>query len=363
MMKLFGDMATCCAAARHRNSPAHRLGGGDHQRVRGGIKFARGVLGQVTGEPPGPRAIVHDPACGCVNLGHRLHHRHEIERLEAECGFRLFGRRPRPLSLTREGEALLPVVRNAVQAIGDAVEHLRPGPAPGRLKVTTTNAFAARWLLPRLPRWRALHPQVRLEILGTDAVADLAAGEADAAIRYGRAAPTGPLLESVTLARDEFVVAAAPALVAGLALPLAPDVLAGLPLIESGWPVTDLDAPTWQRLEQCWPARTFNPGLARRVALSFVEELHAIEAAIAGQGAAICSDILVGPELLSGRLVVICDVRLPGYGFHGVFRRDSARASLARLFLRWMETELQVSPALARAAHSNGGTAEAAPPP
>ena len=327
MMKLFGDMATCCAAARHRNSPAHRLGGGDHQRVRGGIKFARGVLGQVTGEPPGPRAIVHDPACGCVNLGHRLHHRHEIERLEAECGFRLFGRRPRPLSLTREGEALLPVVRNAVQAIGDAVEHLRPGPAPGRLKVTTTNAFAARWLLPRLPRWRALHPQVRLEILGTDAVADLAAGEADAAIRYGRAAPTGPLLESVTLARDEFVVAAAPALVAGLALPLAPDVLAGLPLIESGWPVTDLDAPTWQRLEQCWPARTFNP------------------------------------ELLSGRLVVICDVRLPGYGFHGVFRRDSARASLARLFLRWMETELQVSPALARAAHSNGGTAEAAPPP
>ncbi len=268
---------------------------------------------------------------------------HAIEGLESSCGIRLFRRRPRPLCLTREGEALLPVVRNAFQAIGDAVEGLRAGPASGRLKVTTTNAFAARWLLPRLPRWREERPGLRLDIIGTDAVLDLAAGEADVAIRYGRVAPTGPELDSVTFARDEFLVVASPSLVKGMPLPLSSAALAELPLIECIWPATDVGAPTWERWEQARPDHAANTSVASNVTLSFVEELHAIEAAVAGQGAVICSDILVGAELADGRLVSISDTRLPGYGFHGAFRRDSSRASIARIFLRWMANLLRAS--------------------
>lgn len=266
---------------------------------------------------------------------------HAVKALESSCDIRLFRRQPRPLCLTREGEVLLPVVRSAFQAIGDTVERLRAGAASGRLKVTTTNAFAARWLLPRLPHWREEFPGLRLDIIGTDALVDLAAGGADVAIRYGRVAPTGPELESVTLARDEFLVVARPALVQGMPLPLSPATLAELPLIECIWPATDSGAPTWERWERARPAHATKPGLASHVVLSFMEELHAIEAVVAGQGAAICSDILVGAELADGRLVPISDFRLPGYGFHGAFRRDSSRASIARVFLRWMENLLQ----------------------
>ena len=46
------------------------------------------------------------------------------------------------------------------------------------LRVTTTSAFAARWLLPRLPVWRSAHPDISLDIISTYDVLDLAAGEA-----------------------------------------------------------------------------------------------------------------------------------------------------------------------------------------
>ena len=56
--------------------------------------------------------------------------------------------------------------------------------------MTTTNAFASRWLVPRLPRWRKVRPDAPLDVIGTDSVLDLHAGDADVAIRYARTSPT-----------------------------------------------------------------------------------------------------------------------------------------------------------------------------
>ena len=66
--------------------------------------------------------------------------------------------------------------------------------------------------------------------------------------------------------------------------------------------------------------------------LFFREELHAIQAVIAGQGVGICSDILVRRELASGQLVRVSAVTLDGYGFFFVHRRgDVRKAALAAL--------------------------------
>ena len=81
-----------------------------------------------------------------------------------------------------------------------------------RLRVTTTNAFAARWLVPRLPGWRRAHPEIVLEVIGTDAVIDLAAGNADLAIRYAFAPPPG--FTTTELLRDRFWPVASPTLLA-----------------------------------------------------------------------------------------------------------------------------------------------------
>lgn len=261
---------------------------------------------------------------------------HQIRRLEEHCGTALFRRRPRPLALTRAGETLFPAVRDGFQTMADAIARLPSGSGAGSLRVTTTNAIAARWLLPHLPAWRVAHPDIRLDIAGTDAVLDLCAGEADVAIRYARLPPPG--LCATELLRDSFEVVASPALALGARLPLLPAEILGLPLIEADWPPMDQYAPTWQRWAATVQAQSdcALPSLSGLIALSFREELHAIEAVIAGQGAAICSDALVAPELRDGRLVRVSALRLPGYGFYLAHRADHPRLSLIAAFGTWL---------------------------
>ncbi|MBA3324714.1 MAG: LysR family transcriptional regulator [Rhodobacteraceae bacterium] len=166
---------------------------------------------------------------------------HQIKQLEVYCGQPLFRRRPRPLALTAAGEQLFPVLRDGFESFVEALSTIRESRAAERLRITATNAFAARWLVPRLPHWRATHPRVKLDIIGTDAVLDL--GEADVAIRYARRPPRG--VHSVKLFRDRFHVVASPRLVGAAGPLLSPLEIARYTLIEAEWPPTDKKAPTW----------------------------------------------------------------------------------------------------------------------
>lgn len=262
---------------------------------------------------------------------------HQIKLLEGHCGRPLFRRRPRPLALTWAGEQLFPVVRDGFESFGEALSTVRAGTASGRLRITATNAFAARWLVPRLPRWREAYPRLKLDIVGTDAVLDLKASEADIAIRYARQPPSdGACTE---LMRDTFHVVASPRLVGKLRKPMSPIELARHPLIEAEWPPTDSHAPNWHRWQTAARSSHKNvPDLSALASLTFREELHAIEAAIAGQGIAICSDVLIGPELASGALVPVSRVTLPGYGFYIVHRAGHPKGACMGAFVAWART-------------------------
>ncbi|WP_108661385.1 LysR substrate-binding domain-containing protein [Acuticoccus kandeliae] len=259
---------------------------------------------------------------------------HQIKLLERHCGRPLFRRRPRPLALTEAGERLFPVLRDGFATFAETLSTIREDEAGGRLRITATNAFAARWLVPRLPLWRAVHPGLKLDIIGTDAVLDLGAGEADIAIRYARRPPRG--MPAVELARDRFHVVASPALVGEAAVQLSPTGLARYPLIEAEWLPGDTNAPTWGRWQR--EARAHHesvPDLAGLVSMRFREELHAIEAVIAGQGIGICSDVLIGPELASGAVRRLSRIALPGYGFYAVSLPGHPRRAAIAAFVEW----------------------------
>jgi LysR family glycine cleavage system transcriptional activator len=258
---------------------------------------------------------------------------HQLKLLERHCGQSLFRRRPRPLALTRAGQQLFPVVREGLETFAEALNKIRSGSASGRLSLTATNAFTARWLVPRLPNWREIYPRLKLDIIGTDAVIDLDAGDADLAIRYARKPPAVP---SVELFRDEFYAMASPKLVGDLKRSLSLAELSRLPLIEAEWPATDFDAPRWEHWQRVASRRhRSGPQIAMHPSISFREELHAIEAAIAGQGVAICSTVLVRPELAGGALVPVSLVRLPGYGFYIVHRPEHPKMDLIKAFINW----------------------------
>jgi LysR family transcriptional regulator, glycine cleavage system transcriptional activator len=263
---------------------------------------------------------------------------HQIRVLEEICGRPLFRRRPRPLALTDAGARLFPAIRDGFELFASAVAAAKSERV--RLRVTTTNAFAGRWLVPRLPKWRVAHEGIALEIIGTDAVLDLRAGDADLAVRYARGSP-GPRLLSAEIFRDCFYPVCAPSLLAKLGHPIGrPDDLRRLPLIHFDWPSDDREAPTWAR----WFAQADGPRAPRSngypielpCELSFREELHAIEAVLAGQGIAICSDILVGDELAAGVVVKAYEMSLPGYSFSVIYLPDHPKRPQIEAFAAWM---------------------------
>lgn len=260
---------------------------------------------------------------------------HQIRQLEEVCGVKLFQRRPRPLLLTSAGARLYPALRNGFDALAMAMALLAEEDPQIPLRVTSSNAFASKWLVPRLPKWREENLTVALEIIGTDAVLDVRAGATDVAIRYARKPPLDLMAHEVF--RDTFVPVCSPRLLEQHGpIERAADLLR-FPLIHYDWINSDPDAPTWRQ----WLAVArsidpdFNP-LEKAWDLSFSEELHAIDAVIGGQGVAICSDVVVSNELRSGQLVKAHPLALPGYGFYLVSMPHSPQAPVIEAFSTWM---------------------------
>jgi LysR family glycine cleavage system transcriptional activator len=90
--------------------------------------------------------------------------------------------------LTEGASRLFPVIRDGLEAFSTTIAVVKRDGNKQPLRVTTTNAFASGWLIPRLPRWRKR--DAPLDVNGTDGVLDLNTGEADIAIRYTRTLPT-----------------------------------------------------------------------------------------------------------------------------------------------------------------------------
>lgn len=260
---------------------------------------------------------------------------HQIRLLEEICGRKLFRRRPRPLALTRAGERLFPVLRDGLDAFAAAFASLSEDQEARPLRVTTPNAFASRWLIPRLPRWREAHPDIPLEVIGTDALLDLRADDADVAVRYARAAPTE--FVSRELFRDRFFPVCSPTLLTGRSRLRAADVLQ-YPLIHFDWFSPGADTPTWR---QWWAtARSVDPALPdlpEEWALRFREELHALDAVIAGQGIAICSDIVLADALRDGTLQRAHELALPGFGFYLTYLPETPQKPVIDAFYIWMK--------------------------
>jgi LysR family transcriptional regulator, glycine cleavage system transcriptional activator len=264
---------------------------------------------------------------------------HQIRLLERYCGTALFRRRPRPLALTEAGARLFPVVRDGLEAFAAVLGAIKRQGDRQPLRVTTTNAFASLWLVPRLPRWRRARPDAPLDVIGTDNVVDLHAGDADVAIRYatGRRAPKEDIAEEFL--SDTFWPVCSPQLLLPSGRLKSAADLENHVLVHSYWSASDIDPPTWQRwLALARRKRRNLPDFKDMQHLSFREELHAIEAVIAGQGIGIFSDVLVASELASGALVKAFSLSLPGYRFYLVRRYGHPREKIIQAFSAWLRS-------------------------
>ena len=89
----------------------------------------------------------------------------QLKRLESRLGIRLFDRIYRGIALTEAGLGLFLQVQAGLQQIDAGLQALSAQPAREVLQVATDFAFAAYWLMPRLPRFHAAYPQIDVSLL------------------------------------------------------------------------------------------------------------------------------------------------------------------------------------------------------
>jgi DNA-binding transcriptional LysR family regulator len=110
---------------------------------------------------------------------------HQVKALEERLGVKLFRRLPRRLLLTDEGQALLPDLRDAFNRIALAIDRLSARSAVGTLTVSSMTTIVMTWLVPRLPRFQAAHPEIDVRLMTTQRLVDFAREDIDVGIRFG----------------------------------------------------------------------------------------------------------------------------------------------------------------------------------
>jgi LysR family glycine cleavage system transcriptional activator len=126
----------------------------------------------------------------------------QIRELERSLGLALFERHHRSVSLTVNGARLLARLTQSFDEIDGALRQMIPSSAATSLVVSAEPGFAACWLVPRLDRFRALRPEIDVEILSDSRVIEFRTSRAELAIRHGASATGWPRVEAQRLARS-----------------------------------------------------------------------------------------------------------------------------------------------------------------
>ncbi|CAM3760007.1 LysR substrate-binding domain-containing protein [Vibrio aquimaris] len=87
-----------------------------------------------------------------------------IKSLEAQLGFNLFVRMTRRLELTKEGERLLQALNQSLEVIFSELEDIKFNELRGELYIGAAPTFAQSWLLPRLPEFQHLYPNLNVKL-------------------------------------------------------------------------------------------------------------------------------------------------------------------------------------------------------
>jgi len=109
-----------------------------------------------------------------------------IGRLEERTGMRLFDRNGRAIKLTDQGRTFLEETSPMLEALGRIATPSTPENLKGRLRISTDGALGPYLLVPLLPQFLSMHPQVKVDLIVRDHVDNLLSEGIDAAIRFGQ---------------------------------------------------------------------------------------------------------------------------------------------------------------------------------
>jgi DNA-binding transcriptional LysR family regulator len=256
-----------------------------------------------------------------------------VDGIEARLGVRLLLRSTRALALTAEGHSYLQAARRILADLDDTEQQIADQGAPrGRLRVSAALSHGRLCVVPLLGRFAALYPHILIDIALTDFLVDVAAGQADVAIRFG------PLADSMLTARKlgetGRVIVASPEYLARHGMPAVPDDLHRHNCLNF----------SFRRAEPVWPfrhdGRDFALSVKGNIEANNGETLGQLAAA--GVGIARVGAFSVAGELAAGRLVAILEEFNPGDVelIHAVFVGGPSVPARVRVFVDFLVANL-----------------------
>ena len=259
----------------------------------------------------------------------------QIQNLEEYIGAPLFKRTPKGLLLTDAAQTALPALREAFDRLAEAASLLTAAEDGRRLTVSAAPSFAAKWLVPRLGRFEAAHPEVDVWLSAGLELVDFTGGEVDLAIRYG----TGryPGLEVTRLLGETVVPVASPKLLDQAPMHDLAD-LSGHILLHDGSPDADDSCPDWQM----WLAARGVKGVDGARGPRFNQSSLVIEAAVNGRGVALAKQTLAQADLDAGRLTAPFNIETAvDFAYYVVHPKAKGRLRQVKAFVAWLMAEAE----------------------
>jgi LysR family transcriptional regulator, glycine cleavage system transcriptional activator len=253
---------------------------------------------------------------------------HHVRKLESALGVTLFQRHARGAVLTASGRALADAAATALTDLDAAAKELQASVRIAKqLRVTTLHSLTYCWLVPKLPKFTALHPHIRLNLDTSMSLTRFDDDGPDLGIRHGHGPWPGLTAHHLM---DEHLFPVASSKLPGIENVTSAEHIPKLPLIgdlaHQGW--TDWFRAAGVRGTRLKELHTFN------------DSTDALQAAAHGLGVALARTQIASPYLANGTLI-----QLPGpmlkarFSYYIVYPTDRRLTTEAAAFISWLREE------------------------
>jgi len=254
-----------------------------------------------------------------------------VQSLEHHLGVQLMIRATRSVRLTPIGAAFAAEIRGVLEHLASATL-AATGQSSGIVSVSTIDSFAARWLMPRMFRFRRTHSDIDVRVATSERLADFVSDGIDIAIRCGGGQYQG-LTAELLMKEDHFPVCS-PKLLKGRYPLRRPADLARHTLLH------DVFTVDWAIWLHSAGIDNVDPHRGPR----FLSSDHAIQAAVRGEGVVLGRSALIVDDLAAGRLVRPFDLSLPaGFAYYVVCPPRALQRPNVNAFRNWLIAEARSS--------------------
>ena len=253
----------------------------------------------------------------------------QIKELELAIGADLFRRVGRRVELTERGAAFAANLRLDLERISSTVfQAITACDDETVLRIAVLPTFASRWLIPRLPSFEALHPDIRIHLSVRENTFNLVREHFDAALHFGP--PVWPDGHLEKLCTEVMIAVASPSLIA------SHGIIDARHLLET--PLIHLETRPLAWNEWFSAAGIKDSGMMG--GKQYGQFSMVIAGAIASLGAAILPSYLIEAELADGRLKTISDVGLSTHNAYYIATPTGIRNPGVDAFSTWVRGQI-----------------------